>query len=432
MLAMLAQQSEEFALMLNAAGANGGESQSRIALGELAETLESTFEDDFGQGRGTITLHGGTMSLIVRQTPAMHEQIRDLLTQLRRINNTSIQITLKLAELDEAHMAFAMSHNGQVLDEAALQQYNELNAAGEGEMMSFSVSLRNGQNTSLYGYGFPGSLTAIATEDRRAVRVNLSMLFGLGEGVPPMQHDHRVPTGKTVLMTLLIEDEGYVVLLSAEIAGSEEEEIALQANTVVESELAPMIRTNAVVAEIDASATDALRVIAQEFGGEPVSADCPAEESCGLLLNSEQTDELLRALQEDKECSILSRPQILALDNNAAQVQIGQVVPVVSAVTFSENNLIPIVEQQECGISLELVPTVTREGAIRMQLNVEQSEFQEEELILVGDIVSPIKDILTVETTLTIPQGQTLVWSVPRIGDEESTLLIILTSQVEQ
>ncbi len=100
--------------------------------------------------------------------------------------------------------------------------------------------------------------------------------------------------------------------------------------------------------------------------------------------------------------------------------------------TFSENNLIPIVEQQECGISLELVPTVTREGAIRMQLNVEQSEFQEEELILVGDIVSPIKDILTVETTLTIPHGQTLVWSVPRIGAEESTLLIILTSQVEQ
>ncbi len=270
------------------------------------------------------------MSLIVRQTPAMHEQIRDLLTQLRRINNTSIQITLKLAELDEAHMAFAMSHNGQVLDEAALQQFNELNAAGEIEMMSFSVSLRNGQNTSLYGYGFPASLTAIATEDRRAVRVNLNMLLGLGEGVPAMQHNHRVPTGKTVLMTLLVEDEGYVVLLSADIAGSEEEEIALQSNTVAERESAPLIRTNAILAEIHASATDVLRAIALGFGGEPVSADGPAEESCALLLSSEQTDQLLRALQEDKECSVLSRPQILAIDNNAAQVQIGQVVPVVT------------------------------------------------------------------------------------------------------
>lgn len=449
MLAMLAQQSEEFAFMLNATNANGGESQTRIALGELAETLESTFEDDFGEGRGTITLHGGTMSLIVRQTPAMHEQIRGLLTQLRRINDTSIQITLKLAELDDATLEFAMSHSGQILDAAALQQFNELNAGVDGESMSISVSTRNGQNTSLYGYGFPASLTAIATEDRRTVRVNLNMMLGLDEGLPAMQHNHRVPAGQTVLMTLLIADEGYVVLMSADIDGSEEEEVALQANTVVEQSQIDSLHLNTVPEESEPAAEPAIcfqteAILATVEGGTPdevlmdileLTGTSPPASAIGravAFLNATSRDQLVQMLEEDEHCSMISRPHVLSQNERRFQLRCGRDAWVVTGVSLVGDEPVPSFEHVECGLRIDLDHTITDDGCICLEVSTEQSEFHEEEVVLTGGITFPIKDVVTAESTFTIPPGQTLVWPVPRIGDEESTLLIILTSQVER
>jgi type II secretory pathway component GspD/PulD (secretin) len=137
----------------------------------------------------------------------------------------------------------------------------------------------------------------------------------------------------------------------------------------------------------------------------------------GLVLSasSESVSVLIRALSAHRNVRVHSRPQVSALDNIGAQIQVGQVVPVVNGVSFNNNQTIPIVEQQDSGIILTVQPRISPEGQIVMQFSAEKSQFQTEGVPLFTDaatgnvITSPIKDIITATTTIKVPDGQTVV-----------------------
>jgi hypothetical protein len=224
LLSMLAQQSEELALALNAAS-SGGAVQQHQALNELAETIRSTFTAEFKDERSSIALHRNTMSLIVRQTEEVHEQIRDLLDQLRHANNTSISVSIELVELDEARTPFAMAQKGNVLDDAAVAEFRELAELGEAERLTSNVAVRNGQSTGLYASGLPGTLTAVASHDCREVHLLLDMLWDMEVGMS-QKFDYRIPSGQSLLTVFTCEGCSYVVLLSAEMHEQEELEEA--------------------------------------------------------------------------------------------------------------------------------------------------------------------------------------------------------------
>ena len=65
----------------------------------------------------------------------------------------------------------------------------------------------------------------------------------------------------------------------------------------------------------------------------------------GLVLSasSNQVSMLMRALSARRQVHILSRPQIRTLDNQVAQIQVGQQVPIINGVTFggANNQVIP-------------------------------------------------------------------------------------------
>ena len=48
-----------------------------------------------------------TLSLVVRQTRAVHEEIADLLGQLRRANNLTVRIQMKLVQIPEDDLLLA-------------------------------------------------------------------------------------------------------------------------------------------------------------------------------------------------------------------------------------------------------------------------------------------------------------------------------------
>ncbi len=56
----------------------------------------------------------------------------------------------------------------------------------------------------------------------------------------------------------------------------------------------------------------------------------------GLVLSasSNEVSLLLRAFAARRQVHILSRPQIRTLDNQVAQIQVGQQVPIVNGITF--------------------------------------------------------------------------------------------------
>jgi general secretion pathway protein D len=83
---------------------------------------------------------------------------------------------------------------------------------------------------------------------------------------------------------------------------------------------------------------------------------------------------IIQALASDANTNLLSTPSILTLDNQAAEVIIGQNVPFVTGSTASSSNSTPFttVKREDVGIELKIVPHI-HDGDI-MRLEVEVSE----------------------------------------------------------
>lgn len=133
--------------------------------------------------------------------------------------------------------------------------------------------------------------------------------------------------------------------------------------------------------------------------------------------SSESVSVLLRALAANRRVDILSRPQIRALDNQAAQIFVGQDVPRVNGVipaTALGAAATPAIEQKETGINLNVVPRITPDRAVVMQITAEKSALSSQGVDLVtnpnGSVIrSPILDRTVAVTTVSIKDGQTVV-----------------------
>ncbi|MCA9080774.1 MAG: hypothetical protein KDA58_09460, partial [Planctomycetaceae bacterium] len=137
----------------------------------------------------------------------------------------------------------------------------------------------------------------------------------------------------------------------------------------------------------------------------------------GLVLSasSQNVSVLIRALASRRNVRVLSRPQVLALDNQTAQIQVGQRVPIVNGVTVTQTGSNPQIIQDEAGIILTVAPRISPEGQIVMEVTAEKSAFTGAEVPIFTDttngtvVTSPIKDITTARTSVKVPDGQTII-----------------------
>lgn len=138
----------------------------------------------------------------------------------------------------------------------------------------------------------------------------------------------------------------------------------------------------------------------------------------GLVLSagSESVNVLVRALAARRKINVLSRPQIRTLDNQLATIQVGQQVPIVDGVAVSgTGSANPVVRQDQAGIILSVTPRISPEEVIVMEVAAEKSQFTGQGVPLFTDanngnvIESPIKDVIKASTTVSIPNGQTVV-----------------------
>lgn len=139
----------------------------------------------------------------------------------------------------------------------------------------------------------------------------------------------------------------------------------------------------------------------------------------GLVLSasSESVNVLIRALAARRNLRILSRPQVLALDNQIAQIQVGQNVPVADGVSLTQQAVVPNVTRDDAGIIMTVTPRISPDGQIVMEVAAEKSQFD-----LVGSgvviftdavtgntVTAPVKDVTTMSTTVRVPDSQTIV-----------------------
>jgi general secretion pathway protein D len=123
---------------------------------------------------------------------------------------------------------------------------------------------------------------------------------------------------------------------------------------------------------------------------------------------------VLQAYQNDSDTRILATPQLLALDNEDAEITVGSNVPYVTrqdTTTTSTTNYSSY-EYKDVGVTLKVTPQINKDGFIRMKLDqsVTKVVSQSAQVDTVGNLIlTPTTLKRTAKTTIVIKSGETVV-----------------------
>ncbi len=120
----------------------------------------------------------------------------------------------------------------------------------------------------------------------------------------------------------------------------------------------------------------------------------------------------LRAIAQAGRAEILSRPSILARNNQPATISLGQQVPLVSNTRFDAiNGQINTVSYQNVGIILRVTPFITPDGMVEMIVSPETSSLAERTqwVPISRDALAPVVNSRLADTVVVVPDGQTVV-----------------------
>lgn len=119
----------------------------------------------------------------------------------------------------------------------------------------------------------------------------------------------------------------------------------------------------------------------------------------------------LRAIAENGKMEVISRPSILARNNQEAYILVGQQVPLISNVRFDTvGNQINTVSYQDVGIILRVTPFITSENFVEMIVSPEISSLDRSQSIPISTgVVAPVINKRSADTVVVTPNGQSVV-----------------------
>jgi len=138
----------------------------------------------------------------------------------------------------------------------------------------------------------------------------------------------------------------------------------------------------------------------------------------GLVLSasSQNVSALLRALEESRRLEVLSRPQVLTLDNQSAFIQVGQRVPRITGSTITQIGQQNTITLENVGLILGVTPRISPEGNVTMEIDAEKSEVGPEaegipiSTSIDGTVVrSPRINVASAQATVSAADGETIV-----------------------
>jgi general secretion pathway protein D len=138
----------------------------------------------------------------------------------------------------------------------------------------------------------------------------------------------------------------------------------------------------------------------------------------GLVLSasSENVSFLLRALQECRRLEVLSRPQVLTLDNQQAFIQVGQRVPYVTSANVTQFGFQTNATLENVGLIIGVTPRISPEGNVVMEIDAEKSKLRPESegvpisVAVDGSVIrSPILDTIRAQATVSAADGETII-----------------------
>jgi general secretion pathway protein D len=119
----------------------------------------------------------------------------------------------------------------------------------------------------------------------------------------------------------------------------------------------------------------------------------------------------LRAIAQVGKAQLLSRPSILARNNQPATIQVGQNVPLITAVTYDTfGNSHNSITYQPVGIILKVTPFITSEGLVQMIVQPSTSSIdQSVQIPVAAGVYAPAINVRSADTVVVTPDSQTVV-----------------------
>ena len=108
---------------------------------------------------------------------------------------------------------------------------------------------------------------------------------------------------------------------------------------------------------------------------------------------------LFRAIETDSSNNVLSRPTIITLDNEEAEVLVGSNVPFVTGsqvnASTTVNNPFQTIERQDIGITLRITPKINKNKTLTLDIEQEVESVRVEAVASASDIVTDKRSIQT-------------------------------------
>ena len=169
----------------------------------------------------------------------------------------------------------------------------------------------------------------------------------------------------------------------------------------------------------------------------------------------------IRALEQQDKAKILSQPNLLVLDGREGNILVGGEIPIPVPQTSSTGGGTTItIEYKEYGVRLRVLPEITGDGTLQLQVMPEVSTLSDAGSITINGFDVPALRTRRAETTVSVRDGQSLIIGgliqnedsklvnkIPILGDlpiigelfksrrfqnNESELVIIITPQIMQ
>ncbi len=146
--------------------------------------------------------------------------------------------------------------------------------------------------------------------------------------------------------------------------------------------------------------------------GQPVQSFVPTPPGAGLyqVLGSD-FQATLRAIAQAGKTEVLSRPSILARNNQQATITVGQSVPLVTSVSYNGLNGTPVsaISYQSVGIILRVTPFINSNGMVEMIVSPQISQLSDQSVTVSAGVSAPVIDLRSADTVVVTPDGQTVI-----------------------
>ena len=129
-----------------------------------------------------------------------------------------------------------------------------------------------------------------------------------------------------------------------------------------------------------------------------------------IRLATDDWSATLRAIATNGKVEILSRPSILARNNQEAVIVVGQEVPFITNSRITDNGqTINTVQYDNVGIILRVTPFITSEGTVEMIVAPEISTLTDKTVAISDKANSPVIAKRSAETVVVTPNAKTVV-----------------------